>query len=416
VPGIAEILSKAALFHSVSLDELNRLTHHVATIELLSGATLFQEGEPGEHLYVVLDGQIEAVKALGTAEERIIGVRGPGEFIGEMGLFNLEGLRTASVRATCPSRLAAIARQDFDALLDRQPRLAYDMVRVLANRLRDSENEVIRDFKEKNRQLRQAYEELKHAQAALVEKEKLERELQLAGDIQRSVLPDDIPELSCFRLGAVFVPARAVGGDFYDFIPLGKDRLAVVAGDVTDKGVPAALFMAQTHALLRAEANARTSPYQTLLRVNRHLLEMNGRGLFVTMLYGILDGQSGTFEYARAGHELPILFSTEGSAPVAPQGRGQPLGILEKPEIDQHAITIPPRHTLLLYTDGATDAQDLKGQSFGRERLLESCVAAACSSPQSVCQSIYQTLQCHQAGGVQFDDITLVSLAAYPSG
>ena len=407
---VAEILSQVAFFRSMPLDELTWLALRLRAVDLLTGQVLFQEEERGEHLFVVLEGQIEVVKALGSPDERLVGRRGPGEFIGEMSLFNLEGLRTASVRAASPARLVAIARQDFDALLDRQPHLAYDMMGVLTNRLRDTENEVIRDLKEKNRQLHHAYEELKSAQAALVEKEKLERELQLAGDIQRSVLPDHLPELPDFNFGAVFVPARAVGGDFYDFIPLGKDKLAIVAGDVTDKGVPAALFMAQTHALLRAEASLRTAPRQTLQRVNRHLLGMNARGLFVTMLYGILDGQTGQFEYARAGHELPILFSAEGGASLSPQSKGQPLGILDRPEFDQNTVRIPAGHTLLLYTDGATDTHDPHGQTFGLRRLLESCVAAARNMPQDVCASIYQALMVHQAGGAQFDDITLVSL------
>jgi serine phosphatase RsbU (regulator of sigma subunit) len=407
---VVEVLSRVSFFQSVPLDELSWLASQLRVVELLTGQTLFHEGERGEHLFVVLEGQIEVVKALGSPDERLVGMRGPGEFIGEMSLFNLEGLRTASVRASCPTRLVAITRQDFDALLDRQPRLAHDMVGVLTNRLRDTENDVIRDLKEKNRQLSEAYEELKTAQAALVEKEKLEREMQLAGDIQRSVLPDNLPALPEFSFSVVFVSARAVGGDFYDFIPLGKDKLAVVVGDVTDKGMPAALFMAQTHALLRAEASPRTSPRQALQRVNRHLLGMNSRGLFVTILYGILDGQTGEFEYVRAGHELPILFSAEGGASLTPQGKGQPLGIFDRPEFDQNTVRIPKGHALLLYTDGATDTQARNGQTFGLRRLLESCAAAARDNPQDICTSIYQALMVHQDSEAQFDDITLVSL------
>lgn len=410
---VEAILAQVPLFQSLPPEELRYLSGHLRAVELPSGELLFCEGERGEHFYIVLQGLIQIVKALGTAEARILGERGPGEFIGEMSLFDLEGLRTASVRSSLPSRLLEMSRVDFDALLARQPRLAYQMVRVLTMRLKDSENKSIRDLKSKNIQLQQAYDELKAAQSALVEKEKLERELQVAHDIQMSVLPEVLPAVENYEFGALIVPARAVGGDFYNILPIGKSRIAVVIGDVTDKGVPAAIFMAQTHALLQAEAGHGRSPRDTLLRVNKQLLRMNARGMFVTVLYGMLDIRTGEFCYSRAGHELPLL-CTNGEVSLLPRGSGQPLGILSRPELDQQTLWLSPGATLLLYTDGVTDTTGPDGGTFGLHRLRQALPDTTQQSAQGCCEAVFRASQVYQGQATQFDDITLVAVKRQP--
>lgn len=410
---VEAILAQVPLFQSLPPAELRYLSGHLRSVELPSEALLFREGERGEHFYIVLQGQIEIIKALGTTEARILGERGPGEFIGEMSLFNLDGLRTASARSALPSHLLEMSRVDFDALLTRQPRLAYQMVRVLTMRLKDSENESIRDLKLKNTQLQQAYDELKAAHLALVEKEKLERELQVAHDIQMSVLPEALPVVENYEFGSLIVPARAVGGDFYNILPIGKSRMAVVIGDVTDKGVPAAIFMAQTHALLQSEAAHGRSPRDTLLRVNQQLLRMNARGMFVTVLYGMLYIQTGEFCYSRAGHELPLV--CDGSEVTLPvRGAGQPLGILPRPELDEQTLWLAPGTTLLLYTDGVTDTTGPDGGTFGLQRLRHTLQGAARQSAQGCCDGVFRAIQAHQGESTQFDDITLVAIKRLP--
>jgi sigma-B regulation protein RsbU (phosphoserine phosphatase) len=406
---VEAILAQVPLFHSLPSQELQYLADHLRAIDLPSGALLFREGERGEHFYVVLQGLVEIVKALDTGEARLLGQRGPGEFFGEMSLFDLEGLRTASVRTALPSRFLEMSRQELDALLSRQPRLAYQMVRVLSVRLKDSENESIRDLKAKNQLLQEAYDDLKAAQAELVEKEKLERELQLARDIQMSVLPEALPAVEGYDFGALIAPARAVGGDFYNVFPVGRNRIGVLVGDVTDKGVPAAIFMAQTHALLQSEASHGRSPRDTLLRVNHQLLRMNARGMFATVLYGVLDSRSGEFCYSRAGHELPLL-CLEGEVTLPPRGAGQPLGILPRPELDQQTLSLPQGSTLLLYTDGVTDTTGPQAGAFGLPRLQQALIGASAYSAQACCDNIFRALQTYQAHEAQFDDITLVAV------
>ena len=228
-------------------------------------------------------------------------------------MFSEEGKHTASVRAHTPVRALEITRRDIDGLLHRWPLFAYELTRLLSQRLEQSENLTILELQEKNRQLTQAYEELKAAQAQIIEKERLEKELEVARQIQLSILPQELPAYPQHDFGALMIPARAVGGDFYDFIPLDQDRLGIVVGDVSDKGTPSALFMALSYSLVRAEAHRNSSPGETLQAVNRLLMEMNTSDMFVTVLYGVLDTARGEFSFARAGHPLPIVLDRKGS-------------------------------------------------------------------------------------------------------
>ena len=251
-----QILKQVALLESLPTAEVKYLAEILHHREFSPGTVFIQEGEIADHFFILLEGEIEIIKALGTANERVLDVDEAGSFIGEMGLINPGSRRTASVRARTPVRLLEMTRADFDALLHRQPGLAVKMVRVFSLRLEQQQNRTIRDLQEKNLQLTRAYEQLKAAQAQLIEKEKMERELEVARGIQQSMVPRKLPRLPGFDFGARMMPARAVGGDFFDFIPLSESTLGIVIGDVSDKGVPAALFMALTSNLLRAEARA----------------------------------------------------------------------------------------------------------------------------------------------------------------
>jgi len=339
------------LFRSLPSSEIDFLTQALQPISLDPGQILFQEGEPGNEFYIITLGKVEIVKSLETADERVLDERGPGDFFGEMSLLIPDGLRTASVRARTPVRMMELSRVDFDALLERRLALACDMVRELSLRLRDSDNSMIRDLTEKNRQLEQAYRELQSAQAQIVEKEKLDHELDLARRIQESILPNDLA-LKGFDFGARMLPARAVGGDLYDFIPLHGDNVGISIGDVSDKGVPAAIFMALYCSLVRAETHHTTSPEDVLNQVNHHLLHLHETRMFVTALYGVLNRKTCEFTYARAGHHVPILVDDCGKETPVERNHGQLLGFFPGPDLDVQTVEIPQGSTLLLYTDG----------------------------------------------------------------
>jgi serine phosphatase RsbU (regulator of sigma subunit) len=286
------------------------------------------------------------------------------------------------------------------------------MVRTLSQRLNHSENLTIRDLRRKNRQLMQAYQELEAAQALLIEKERLERELEVARDIQGSILPSQLPQHQGYGFGALMEPMSAVGGDFYDFIPLGGDRLGIAIGDVSDHGVPAALFMAMTVTLLRAEARRASapSPVEILLNVNKQLLTMNQTGIFVTMLYGELDLKNRLFSYVRAGHEIPVVCNAQGDLSELPKGKGQLMGILENPVLDENQMQLSPGCTLFMFTDGVNEAANAEGALFGRNQLCSDLATLRDAPAQDLCNSILQSVESYRDGDPQQDDITMVAV------
>jgi serine phosphatase RsbU (regulator of sigma subunit) len=407
----ASLIRQVPLFADLDPTEIGFLVNILRQVEFPAGTLLFREGDPGDRLYVILDGEVEIVKALGTPDECTLALRHAGEFFGEVSLFDLGGLRMASVRARTPIRLLEMDRPDFDVLVHQRPAMACEMIRVLSLRLSESANTTIADLREKNAQLARAYDELKAAQAQIIVKERLEKELETARWIQRSILPRSLPRIPGYDFGATLVPARAVGGDLFDFIPLSPDTLGVVIGDVSDKGVPAAIFMALTYSLLRAEAARWPSPAQVLRATNRHLLGMNDAGMFVTLLYGVLECRQARFTYARAGHELP-LYVTGARVVVPESGTGQPLGLFDSPDLDEQSVTLEPDTTLLLYTDGATDLVNAQGVRFGKERLQAAALACENGSAQALCDRLWTTLEEYQDGCTQFDDVALVATRA----
>jgi len=406
------LLARTPILRGLPPEEIESLERSLRVRELPPDTILFHEGEVGDRFFIVSEGRLEVIKALGTPEERLIGFRGPGEFIGELSLINRTGLRTASIRSAGPVRLWELSHAEFDALLHRQPSIAYEILEVLSERLTEAHDASIADLQEKNRQLEQAYNELKAAQAQIIEKERLEKELQVASAIQMSLLPQSLPILEGFDFGAAIMPARAVGGDFYDFFPLAEDRLGIVIGDVADKGVPSAIYMAQTLALLYAESYQHLSAREVLQRVNQLLQGIGESGLFVTALYGILDQRTGEFSYARAGHELPLLLEPSGQIEIMPYGAGQLLGVLENPLLDEQTVPLPPGSTLLLYTDGVLDCRDEQGNAFGMERLKATLSVLKSLPAQEICRQLWQRIKDHQRSAPQDDDVTIVSIHA----
>lgn len=406
------LIRQVPLFFNLPPTEIDRLAAALKEHMYAAQTVLFNEGQFGDRFYIVAAGEVAIVKAMGTPNERLIGIRGVGQFIGEMSLLNPDGLRTASARVQSEARLLELSRDDFNALLRREPTLAYEMLGVLSRRLGEAHNTSIRDLTEKNRQLAEAYENLKAAQEQIIEKKTLERELEQAREIQESMLPTLLPRLAGFEVGARMLPARMVGGDFFDVIRLGQDRLGIVIGDVSGKSVPAALFMALTRSLLRAEALPSRPPEDVLQRVNHHLLGMNAKGLFVTILYGILHRETHEFEYVRAGHEVPLLWDMHGEIRPTVLGSGQIIGLLTKPILEPMTLTIPPGGGMLLVSDGVTEATNEQGNFFGWEGLEASIPKLLGMPVKDQLDCLMQILQDYHGATPQADDITLIGVQA----
>ena len=405
-----ELISQIPLFANLPRHEIAHLAAMLRPLDFAAGDLLFREGATGDWFYVLLEGQVEVIKALGTSAERVLGIYQAGSSIGEMSLFSHDGMRTASVRALTALHVLEMTLADFDALLARQPRLAYTMTRILSQRLEESDNHTIRELREKNRQLTHAYDELKAAQAQIIEDEKLEAEIAVARTIQRSILPHDPPQLPGFDIGMRIEPMTSVGGDFYDFIPLGNGQLGLAIGDVSGHGVPAALFMALTFSLLRAEASRTSSPHAALLAVNRLLLTLSDSGMFVTILYGILDGATREFHYARAGHNLPVVMDAQRQPVRLASQLGQALGLFPDPALDEQCLTLQPGSLLFLYTDGVTEAANMEGEFFQEHGLQAVLHADGWKSSQAVCDQVWAAVQAYSGIGAPQDDVTLLAV------
>ncbi len=406
------LLSKIPLFADLPHKELDKILSALDVKELVDRDILFHEGDPGEHFYVVMRGELEVLMAEGKTEEMLLNVLRVGEYFGEMSLIMPGGHRTASLRARGDSTLLCMSRLQFLDLTKKYPALSRSMVRVLSQRLDAANTQTFRDLTEKNRQLQIAYDELKAAQAQLIEKERLERELQVAADIQLSILPDELPTLDDFDFGARILPARQVGGDLYDIFLLRDGQVGVLIGDVADKGVPSAIFMARAHALIMAEADMGMTAGEVLQVVNRHITRLQKSTQFVTVLYGILDLKTRLFSYARAGHETPLLLHPDGTVERIPHSPGMALGLWDLVTLDERAITLPPGSTLLLYTDGMTDCRDMQGEAFGLDRIKTTLSGLSNINAQQVCDHLLGTLVNYQDGSKQDDDVTLVAIRA----
>jgi serine phosphatase RsbU (regulator of sigma subunit) len=406
------LLSKIPLFADLPENELDHILTTLDVTEMKDRDILFHEGEPGENFYVVMRGELEVLMAEGKSEEMLLNVLRVGEYLGEMSLIMPGGHRTASVRARGDSTLLSMSRIQFLDLTKKYPQLSRSMVHVLSQRLDAANTQTFRDLTEKNRQLQTAYDELKAAQAQLIEKERLERELQVAADIQLSILPDELPVLDEFGFGARILPARQVGGDLYDVFLLKDNQVGVLIGDVADKGIPSAIFMARAHALIMAEADIGTTAGEVLRLVNRHITRLQKSTQFVTVLYGILDLKTGLFSYARAGHETPLLLHSDGTVERIPHSSGMALGLWDTVTLDERTITLPPGSTLLLYTDGMTDCRNALGESFGLDRIKTTLSGLSDINAQQVCDHLLGTLINYQDGSKQDDDVTLVAIRA----
>jgi sigma-B regulation protein RsbU (phosphoserine phosphatase) len=255
--------------------------------------------------------------------------------------------------------------------------------------------------------LRDKIDQLEQAQAELASKERLERELELARQVQQSMLPRSFPLISGFRFAARNTPARQVGGDFYDVIPLDADHFGVAIADVSDKGLPAALYMALTRSLLRAEAPRQSSPVAVLSDVNQLLLELGDGSTFVTLFYGMVDRHTGRMLYSRAGHDRPLLLRKGAAQSLS--GDGTPLGILNDDfRLSQEEIDLLPGDRLVLYTDGLTDVAPSDGALFGLERLSALLQASANLPLDRMGDVLFDRLMEYQAGAEQYDDMTLL--------
>jgi phosphoserine phosphatase RsbU/P len=240
------------------------------------------------------------------------------------------------------------------------------------------------------------------------EKERYTKELEIAKEIQDTFLPESVPAIPGFDIAATTIPAMEIGGDLYDFIPVPQESTGFVIADVSGKGVSAALYMALSRTLLHASGEADPDPSRVVRNANRLIYEDGRSSMFITVFYGVLNPQSMTFSYVNAGHNPPLLFRDGEDASWMAGVRGIALGVV--PDVSIAATMLELRHgdLLVLYTDGVTEAFDVKQVDFGEERLRD-CISRNRALPaQDILEALLGEIRAFSGAAPQSDDITLV--------
>jgi serine phosphatase RsbU (regulator of sigma subunit) len=247
--------------------------------------------------------------------------------------------------------------------------------------------------------------------AQTLDHEQMTRELKKARQVQESLLPENLPVLPGWDLSVLLEPAHETSGDFYDFLPLPDGRLGLVIADVTDKGTGAALFMALSRSLWRTFAVSHPAePDLVMVDTNRRILEDTHGGLYITLFYGILDPRGGSFSYCSAGHHPALLLRAQHGLLEQLKRTGMPLGVMEDATWERVSVAIEPGDTLVLYTDGVTDAQDAQEEFFGLERLQDAVSRLKGNTADEIRDGIRREVRLFQGQEPQSDDLTLMVL------
>ena len=238
----------------------------------------------------------------------------------------------------------------------------------------------------------------------------LEHELDVANKMQQAILPTVFPATDAYQTYGSMTPAREVGGDFFDITPLDDGRIGLAIADVSDKGVPAALFMMSSRTLLKGSAIGLGQPGNILREVNDLLYADNETMMFVTLLYAVYDPATGQLTYANGGHNLPVIVHADGSSDILPGTDGIALAVLPGADYEQRSITIAPGDSVIFYTDGVTEAVNVDGEEFGMERLSAVFAGAGAPDCQSATQAVLDAVKDFAGEAPQFDDITCLVL------
>ena len=308
----------------------------------------------------------------------------------------LEALRSAGVKLVVP----LVSQGELIGLLNLGPRLSEQ-------EYSGDDRKLLENLAAQASPALQVARLVREQQAEARVRERIAQELRVAQLIQQNFLPRELPQLAGWQVAAYYRPAREVGGDFYDFIELEDGLVGVVVGDVTDKGVPAAMVMSATRSVLRASSQRLVSPGEVLERVNDVLAPDMPPKMFVTCLYAVLDPMSGHLRFANAGHNLPYVGTENGVVEL--RARGMPLGLLPGMSYEEKEAILAPGETVLLHSDGLAEAHNPEREMFGFPRLT-GLVARRAGGNELIDVLLTELGRFTGAGWEQEDDITLVTL------
>ncbi len=400
-----------SIFKGLDEESLDAL-REVAEVRTYPPQTvLCHQGEVERTFYVVVKGNVAITQKLEDGEERLLSVLRPRQYFGELGLLD-DTPRMADCVTITETTVLEITEEVFDSVTETSPAIAYALMRHVLDMLRNNDRLSIADLTAKNEELQEAYTELKAAQDDIVEKEKMERELEIAAHVQSSLLPSSLPEYPDYRFGCYLKPARFVGGDFYDAFELDDEHVGILLGDVADKSVQAALFMAVARTLFMVEGRSSLSPAEVTLGVHRGVIDIApSADIFLTAFYGVLHRPSGRLTYVTAGHELPILIRP-GVGLVEVEGHGRFIGMIENLHLDEFSVDLQPGDRLVVFSDGAPDATNEEGKQYDYKRLRDFLIIRQDSSIQELIDDLADEIAAWSGLAPAFDDLTLLGVEA----
>ena len=237
----------------------------------------------------------------------------------------------------------------------------------------------------------------------------LQNELSIASQLQQSILPRKPPGSDDYEVSANMEPARNVGGDFYDYFNL-EDQIGLVVADVSDKGIPASMFMMSSRTALKGAAIGVREPHMVLSEINNQLQQDNPTFMFVTLIYALFNPDTGSLTYSIAGHDPPMLVSADGAVTELPLTKGVALGIAPDVVYTQESVTLAPGDTIVLYTDGVTEAMNADNQQFGLQRLTDVFDGKPPENAQAANEAVFDRVRNFAGDAPQSDDITCLTL------
>lgn len=392
---------------SLSPEDIAELNEVAVQKTYPSDTVVCREGELEHTFFVIEEGMVSVTRRMNDNTEQVLGILRDGQFFGEMGLLD-DVPRSATVTTITECKLIEISEATFDAIVNRNPAVAVALLKGTSHSLRDTTRIALAEMSLKNQELARTLQELRAAQAELLQQERLKRDLEIASEVQRSILPATLENVPGMEFAVRARPAREVGGDFYDVMPLNEDQVVVVVADVSGKSWQAAIFMAIVRALLLREATEGLSPEETLHRLHTQILKTSTAEMFVTIFYAVIDLPTRRMKFVRAGHERPILYKAGNRSLQLLNPPGQFVGLWPQLIVAEAETLMRPGDCLICYSDGVTDAENAAGEKFGLDRLLALVQQYGDQPAESLAEQIITTVDAFTGAAPQADDITIL--------
>jgi sigma-B regulation protein RsbU (phosphoserine phosphatase) len=416
-----DLVLQLPIFAGLDAETAASVLQHLHRETVRAGQVVFEQESSGENLYVIESGQVQVIRLLENGMEDVLATLEAGEIFGEMALLEQQP-RSAQVVASSDVQLLSLSRQTFDHLIHESPRLAIHLLQRISARLRQRNqqqevllNEKLRlvdELAAKNDELERTLIQLQKAMETVAEHERVTRDLEIARQIQSQMLPATFPEVSGLELFASTVPSQWVGGDFFDAIRHSFSRVCLILGDVSGKGIPAAMQMARLMGEFRAVVRHRADPRHVVQTLNELVCARNHTWTsFVTLQYVVIDMARRTLDFICAGHPPLIMCRADGRMEWLGEIANLPLGIDSSCIYQSETSTMMPGDRLLLYSDGAYEAKNEAGEMLTLARLAEA-FASSPNNPEAAIHALRCQLADFTASDTLSDDTTLFCVYA----